>query len=128
MPTTEQIQNSKPSFESWCPPSESTGIPLHINELEPTMTQPEKIEIEGKEWNIWNLFKDESFTVVATELIHHVRDFFDEIQLAIVKFRHLVLDTFLRNQIVLVCSIKRSWHILGYSNRLSVANCWQVNR
>ena len=48
MPTTEQIQNSKPSFESWCPPSESTGIPLHINELEPTMTQPEKIEIDLK--------------------------------------------------------------------------------
>ena len=37
----------------------------------------EKIEIEGKEWNIWNLFKDESFTAVATELIHHVRDFCD---------------------------------------------------
>ena len=73
MPTTEQIQNSKPSFESWCPPSDATGIPLHINELEPTLTHPEKIEIEGKEWNIWNLFKDESFTVVATELIHHVR-------------------------------------------------------
>ena len=76
MPTTEQIQNSKPSFESWCPPSDATGIPLHINELEPTMTHPEKIEIEGKEWNIWNLFKDDSFTVIATELIHHVRDSF----------------------------------------------------
>lgn len=75
MPTTEQIENSKPSFESWCPPSEATGIPLHINELEPTLFHPKKIEIEGKEWNIWNLFKDESFTVVATELIHHAPSF-----------------------------------------------------
>ena len=107
MPTTEQIQNSKPSFESWCPPSDATNIPLHINELEPTMTHPEKIEIEGKEWNIWNLFKDDSFTVIATELIHHVRESFSPDQsgvpLVIVKLRHQVLDTFLLNQIELVC-------------------------
>ena len=104
MPTTEQIQNSKPSFESWCPPSDATNIPLHINELEPTMTHPEKNEIEGKEWNIWNLFKDDSFTVIATELIHHVRDLFSPgVAFVNVKLRHRVLDTFLLNQIELVC-------------------------
>ena len=30
------------------------------------------MEIENEKWNCWHLFKDESVTCTATELLHHV--------------------------------------------------------
>ena len=37
--------------------------------------EPVICEIEGKRWNTWPIFEDESVTCVATELLHHVPTF-----------------------------------------------------
>jgi len=75
VPTERQINSSTPSFSSWNPPAEADHIELHPCELKGTRIEPMQMEIENEKWNCWHLFKDESVTCIATELLHHVPTF-----------------------------------------------------